>query len=136
MREFTLNTKYIHNKYVMCAAIINCIYTAISDADKNDIKSTHTYNMQKIIGLSRNMLYIMGMNMNPEEFFGGKYSGLESIVDAACFHNIEQSVKEVEDIVDEQIVININSATSLAQLSDLMQYVPKFNKDKICIKYT
>lgn len=132
MKEFTLDLKYISNKYAMAAAVINCIYTTISEEDCKDLKGTHQYRLQRVIKLSHDMMYILSMNMNPEKYFGSQYSGLESIVNAACFHNIEQSIKDVEEVLNELIVINIKG---VACTQDIMDYVPKFDETKICINF-
>ena len=133
MKKFDLDLKYIHNKYVMAAAVINCIYTAISEEEEPDWrKESHNYKTKIVIALCNDMLYIMSMNMNPGDFFGSKYRGLESIVDAACFHDIEKSIKDVEDIIKEQIVINVKGT---ATERDMMQFVPKFNEDKVKIVF-
>lgn len=130
MKKFDLDLKYIHNKYVMAAAIVNCIYTAISEEDRNDFQSS-SYKLQSIVTLSRDMMRILSMNMNPDEFFGSNVS-LETIVDAACFHDIGKSIKDVEDNIKEQIVINIEGT---ATERDLMQFVPNFNEDKVKIVF-
>lgn len=132
MKEFTLDLKYIHNKYLMCAAVINCIYTVISEEKDNDwLKDSHSYKLQKVIALSHDIMYILSMNFHPEAFFG-QYHGLETIVDAKCFHSIEKSIKEVEDIIKEQIIINVKGT---ATIPDIMQYVPKFDESKVLIQF-
>ena len=130
MKEFDLDLKYIHNKYVMAAAVINCIYTAISEEDRNDLRSS-SYKLQSVVTLSRDMMHILSMNMNPVEFFGSNIS-LETIIDAACFHNIDKSIKDVEDNIKEQIIINVKGT---ATERDMLQFVPKFNEDKVKIVF-
>lgn len=132
MKEFTLDCKYIRNKYTMCAAVINCIYTAITESNHNDIKNSTDYKLKAIIKLSNDLMRIMSMNMCPEQYFGNKYSGLETIVDASSFHDIKRSIIDVENAIDDQIIIKIDTEVSTS--SEIMQFVPDFNKNKILIK--
>lgn len=132
MREFTLDCKYIRNKYVMCAAVINCIYTAITESNHNDIKNSTDYKLKAIIKLSNDLMRIMSMNMCPDQYFGNKYSGLETVIDASSFHDIKRSIIDVENAIDDQITIKIDTEASTS--SEIMQFVPDFNKNKILIK--
>lgn len=132
MKEFTLDCKYIRNKYTMCAAVINCIYTVITESNHNDIKNSTDYKLKAIIKLSNDLMRIMSMNMCPEQYFGNKYSGLETVIDASSFHDIKRSIIDVENAIDDQIIIKIDTEVSTS--SEIMQFVPDFNKNKILIK--
>jgi hypothetical protein len=120
----------------MCAAVINCIYTAITESNRNDIKNSTDYNykdkVKAIIKLSNDLMRIMSMNMCPEQYFGSKYNGLETVVDASSFHDIKRSIIDVENAIDDQITIKIDTEASTS--SEIMQFVPDFNKNKILIK--
>jgi len=130
MREFRIDLKYITNKEVMCVAIINCIYTAINEETDRDLSGSHDYKVQRVIEMAHDIMGILTMNNDNSPDFG-RYSGLETIVDAKCFHNIEESVKAVEEVIKEQIVINL---VGIPTTHDIMQFVPTFNENKILIK--
>lgn len=135
MKKYTLDFKYIRNKYVAALAVLNCIYDAVVPEDEElDWDESPTKcrisKTKAMIALSNNMMHIMSYDMNTNDYFC-KYDALETVLDAKCFRKLPQSIADVEYFIDEPVVIEFKG---MFCDPEIMQFVPDFSPEKVKIE--
>ena len=135
MKKYTLDFKYIRNKYVAALAVLNCIYDAVvpedeaPDWDESPTKCRIS-KTKAMVALSNNMMHIMSYDMHTNDYFC-KYDALETVLDAGCFRKLQQSITDVEYFIDERIVIEFKG---IMPEPEIMLFIPDFNPDKVKIE--